>query len=189
MTEYEYVSPQKIMDMSYELGEKIKKSEFEPEILLGISRGGLCIVRFLSDLFNISEIYIIRVVHYKDIEKRKSEPKLLQDVDESLLRDKRVLIVDDISDTGKSLKYVTELIKKKRVKEFKTATLHYKPWSEYKPDYFIEEINKWVIYPWEVGETIRSIMRKDVSKEEKAKELERTGIPESKIDQYLKVMG
>ena len=106
-------------------------------------------------------------------------------MDKKHLKDKKLLIVDDVSDTGGSFDFTVNLIKKKGITNFKTATLHHKPWSIFKPDYFIEEIDKWIIYPWEIGETIRSIMRKSMTQGEKMKELKRTSIPPETIKKYV----
>lgn len=185
MTDYVFLTPEKIFNLTYQLGEKIKKSGFVPECLLGISRGGLSVVRTLSDFFGIEDVHVIRVVYYKDVKTTQKKPILIQDFDEKHLGGKRLLIVDDVSDTGDSLDFTVNLIKKTGAKDFKTATLHYKPWSIFKPDYYIEETNKWIIYPWEIGETIRSIMKKDMAQEEKMNELKTTGIPPEIIKTYV----
>jgi len=184
-TDYVYISPTRAYEMSYELGRKIKESGYNPDCLVGICRGGLPIVRTLSDLFGIENVYTIRIIYYKGIKTTKKKPKLIQDVDRSFLENKRILVVDDVSDTGNSLILAANLMKKKHVKEFKIATLHYKPWSEYKPDYYIDETDKWIIYPWEVGETVRFIMEKDMKLEEKINELRRTKIPPEMIKKYV----
>jgi len=184
-TEYVLLTPEKIFDLTYQLGEKIKKSGFIPDCLLGISRGGLWVVRTLADFFDIKDVHIIRVVYYRDVKSTQNKPNLIQDVNEKHLKNKKLLIVDDVSDTGGSFDFTVNLIKKKGISNFKTAVLHYKPWSIFKPDYFIEEIDKWIIYPWEIGETIRSIMKKNMTQEEKMKELRRTGIPPETIKKYV----
>jgi hypoxanthine phosphoribosyltransferase len=184
-TDYVFISSTKAYDMAYELGKKVKESGFIPDCLVGISRGGLSIVRTLSDFFGIKNIYVIRVMYYDDIKTTKKEPKLIQDVDETFLKNKKVLVVDDVSDTGGSLIFTANLMKQKGIKEFKIATLHYKPWSKFKPDFYIDETDKWIIYPWEVGETIRLIMKRDMTREEKMKELRKTGIPTEMIKRYV----
>ena len=184
-TEYAFLTPEKIFDLTYQLGERIKKDGFIPDCLLGISRGGLWVVRTLSDYFGIKDVHIIRVIYYTDIKTTQKKPILIQDVDKKHLEGKKLLIVDDVSDTGCSLDFIVNLIKEKGIKNFKTATLHYKPWSIFKPDYFVEETGEWSIYPWEIGETIRSIMKKDMTQEEKMNELRRTGIPTEIIKKYV----
>jgi len=57
------------------------------------------------------------------------------------LKDNNCLVVDDVADTGATLE---------KFKNYKTATLHYKPWSSVKPTYYVEETTDWIIYPWEI---------------------------------------
>ncbi len=184
-TDYVFLTPERIFDLTYQLGEKIRKSGFVPDCLLGISRGGLWVVRTLADFFNIKDVHIIRVIYYKDVKTTQKKPTLIQDVDKKHLEGKRLLIVDDVSDTGGSIDFTVNLIKEKGIKDFKTATLHYKSLSIFKPDYYIEETDKWIIYPWEIGETIRLIMNKGMAQEEKMNELRRTGIPPEMIKTYV----
>jgi len=70
-----------------------------------------------------------------------------QDMNECLNNDelKKVLIVDDVTDTGKTLLDLEDFYGV----NFITATLHYKPRSMVKPTFFVEETNKWICYPWE----------------------------------------
>ena len=58
---------------------------------------------------------------------------------------KKVLIVDDVADTGKTLLEIKDIFGT----NFITATLHYKSRSIVKPDFFVEENNTWLVYPWE----------------------------------------
>ena len=186
MGKYLYIPPLEIFKLTYKLGKKIRESGFNPDCFLGISRGGLCITRILSDYFDVRDVYIMRVVYYKGIEKTKSKPKLIQDIDVKLLKNKRLLVIDDVADTGGSLEFIVNLLKKRGIKNFKVATLHHKIWSKFKPDFFVKKSDKWIIYPWEVGENIRLIMKKDITRKEKMKELNKTGIPKELIKVYLK---
>lgn len=181
MTEYIYYSPDTIWKMIYQLGKMVKN--LNPAYLLGMSRGGLCVVRVLSDYLDNPNVLIIRTRYYKGIEK-KGNLEIIQDVDEALIRNKQILIVDDVADTGISMSAVIEHIKNKGAKEVKTAALHHKPGSKIKPDYFIEETDKWIIYPWEIKETI-SAMSKTMSKDAIMVELEKTGVPKQAYQQFL----
>ena len=117
--------------------------------------------RFFSALFGILVVYL------------------------TYLTGKKILIVDDISETGGSLDLTVNLVKEKGVKNLKIATLHCNPSSKLKPDYYVEETDKWIIYPWDAGEHIRLIMKKGMSWEEKKKELIRTGIPTEIIKTFV----
>ena len=109
MTEYKYYSLDKILNIIYQLGKRVK--DFNPDCLVGMSRGGLCVVRVLSDFLDNPNVFIIRTKYYKGVESKERDLEILQDMDEGLIRNKKVLIVDDITDTGVSMFTVLENIK------------------------------------------------------------------------------
>lgn len=141
-----------------ELCEKLAKrvASYNPDVLIGISRGGLVPVRLLSDLLGNSKVAIIKIEFYKKIGKTKDKPNITQALNYNV-KGKRVLIVDDVSDTGRSLIVAREHVLSKGAKEVKIATLHYKPHSKLKPDYFVETTSEWIVYPWEIHETGREM--------------------------------
>jgi hypoxanthine phosphoribosyltransferase len=106
--------------------------------------------------------------------------------------DKKVLIVDDVADTGKSLKLVKEHVLQQGAKEARTATLYYKPWSLVKPDYYEKETRLWIVFPWEMRETIRKIVEKrrdkDAPIEKETAKLVKAGLPKQLAERFLKEM-
>lgn len=149
-----------IISMSMKLANLVKNSGFQPDYLIGVARGGLVPLRILSDLFNNNKIFIINVKLYKDIDERAEEIIFVQEIDKDISGHK-VLVVDDVADTGITLKAVVDYIRGKlKPAEMKVATLHYKPWSAIKPDYYLEEVTEWIVYPWEYIESINSISKK-----------------------------
>ncbi len=152
------------MSICEALAEKVK--EYNPDILVGISRGGLVPVRLISDVLGNMEVAIVRIEFYKDIGKTNDFPQITQPLTKDI-KGKRVLIVDDVADSGRSLKVAKEYILKQGAGEVKIATLHYKPISMFKPDYYIGTTEAWIIYPWEVHEVERQ--RKRMEKEKKSR--------------------
>ena len=183
MPGYQYCSPEEIFNMTYKLGEKIR-SDFKPDCLIGMGRGGLVVVGFLADYLNISNIFIIGIRLYKEVEEIGEKLEITQDVDEESIKGKKVLIVDDLVDTGISMLGVIEHLRKKGTSEIRTAVLHYKPWSKIKPDYFIEETDKWIIYAKEIRESIISLSKK-LPKDKLIEELEKAGVPKEIYQQFL----
>ncbi len=129
-----------------------KTKGFTPDWIVGVSRGGLVPTRLLSDLLGIANVNIIRVEFYKSIGETRDFPKITQPVQVDVSK-KKVLIVDDVADTGRSLAVAKEHIKRAGASQVKIATLHYKPSSILKPDYFVEQTDAWIVYPWEKKET------------------------------------
>lgn len=130
------------------------KIDFKPDIIVGISRGGLVPARIMSDILGIKEVAILGIRFYKGMGKTEESPVITQDISIEI-KGKRILIVDDVADSGKSLIFAKEYLK--GAKEVKTATLHYKPVSTYKPDYFVSSTTAWIVYPWEVHEIEREL--------------------------------
>lgn len=150
----------KIEKMCKLLAKKI--SSFRPDWIIGISRGGLIPARLLSDHLNIHNISVIRIEFYKSIKQTKDFPTISQPLQVNV-KGKKVLIVDDIADTGRSLAVAKDHVKRAGAYEVKIAVLHSKPKSMIKPDFYIENANAWIIYPWEKEETERERKRRKLS--------------------------
>ncbi|NWG08723.1 MAG: phosphoribosyltransferase [Nitrososphaerales archaeon] len=187
ITEFITPSLNDIDKMLSKLARAIKKSGFKPDILLGISRGGLIPVSILSDRLGVKS-EIIRVEYYCGVKETNDKPMITQPVF-SKLNEKKVLIVDDVADLGHSLELVKNYVRSKGAKEIKVCTLHYKPWSIVKPEYFFEETKAWVIYPWEVKETVTDLFKRlkeeGLADSEIRDEMERKGIPRQMIEESL----
>ena len=179
-----------IYEMLLSQAEKIRKSGFKPNITIAISRGGWLPARVLSDLLETS-LANVSVEFYLGVAETKNEPVLTQGVS-AVVTDKKVLIADDVADTGKSLKLVKEHILQQGAKEARIATIYYKPWSVVKPDYYERETRLWVVFPWEMKETIRKIVEKrrdkDALIEKETAKLVKAGLPKQLAQRFLKEM-
>jgi hypoxanthine phosphoribosyltransferase len=188
--DFEVVSWEHFYQLTLELIEKVLKSGYRPDVVIGVSRGGLVPLRIFSDEFEDVEMGVIRVVFYEDVKKTGSEPKIIQDVNVDVLG-KKILVVDDVADTGKSLETVRKHLQGKGASEVRIATVYYKPWSILKPDYYVKKTEKWIIFPHEVGETIRKLAKRDLKNGKKTLEEFRNmlidiGLPPMIVDNYLK---
>ena len=152
------ISWQQLEKLCKLLAKKIQNNNYSPDILVGVARGGLVPVRLLSDYLGLFNVAIIKVEFYKAIGKTNHAPQITQALNVDV-KGKRVLIVDDVSDSGKSLVAAREHVLGKGAKEVRIATLHYKLHSILKPDYFIGKTSAWIIYPWEKEETKRELKK------------------------------
>jgi hypoxanthine phosphoribosyltransferase len=187
--EFEVPKWNQIYDMLLNLAEKIRKNNFKPDIIVGVSRGGWPPARVMSDLLDNPNLANVRVEFYLGVAETKGEPTLTQPVSMKVAG-KKVLVVDEVADTGKSLKLVKEHIIEKGATEVKIATVYYKPWSIVKPDYYERETSKWIVFPWEIKETVRKIVKKCEKTgkpigEESAK-LVKAGISTELVEKFLK---
>ncbi len=146
--EVEIVSWEKVDGASRIVADMIRDSGFKADAIIGIIRGGMVPARLLSDILGVDTIGMIEIKLYEGIGVRGHQPYLRQPLVLDV-KDKRVLIVDDISDSGLSLQLATQLISLYSPSEVRTATLYIKPWTKMVPDYYAYETEKWVVFPWE----------------------------------------
>jgi hypothetical protein len=144
------ISWEKVSEMCDFLASKIRESGFSPDSIVGVSRGGLVPARLLSDLLAIRELFAIRVSFYKSMGKTLDFPRIVQPLTEKT--GENVLLVDDVSDTGRSLSVAKDHLHRMGAEEVRVATLHCKPHSAFRPDFFIGETSAWIVYPWERNE-------------------------------------
>jgi hypoxanthine phosphoribosyltransferase len=187
--EFEVPTWNQIYNMLLNLADKIKDSGFKPDIIVGVSRGGWPPARVISDLMGNACLANVKAEFYLGVAETKKEPLLTQPVSMEVAG-RKVLVVDEIADTGKSLKLVKEHIIQKGASEVKIATVYYKPWSIVKPDYYEKKTSHWVVFPWEIKETVRKIVKK-YNKERKfiekeAAKLVKAGISAKLLEKFLK---
>ena len=170
------------------VADKIRHSGFRPEVIVAVSRGGLPPARILSDMLGVNDVASVSVRYYRRPGEREEKPVITCPLNADV-RGKKVLIVDDVADTGHSLQVVREHVLGRGASEVRIATLHYKPWSVLKPDYYAEETDAWVIYAWEKWETVRSLMAKmadeGVDEEEAIKNLIGIGFDRDFVEKVL----
>jgi hypoxanthine phosphoribosyltransferase len=135
------------------------------------------------------ELANVKVQFYLSVAETKGEPVITQPVS-APVKGKKVLVVDDVADTGKSLALVREHLKKEDATDIKTATIYYKPWSTLTPDWFEKKTSRWIIFPWERKETVRRILEKCKKHEktiEEAKEiLANYGLERKLVAKFIK---
>jgi hypoxanthine phosphoribosyltransferase len=187
--EFEVPSWNQVYSMLLDLAEKIRKNGFKPDIIVGVSRGGWPPARVLSDLLGNPNLANVKAEFYLGVAETKGEPVLTQPIS-MRVEGKHVLIVDEVADTGKSLKLVKEHIIEQGAEQVRVATVYYKPWSIVKPDYYERETRDWIVFPWEVKETIRKIIKKCKEKEkpvgQETARLSRAGVPSELVERFLK---
>jgi len=157
--EFKIPSWNQIYRLLLKLAEAVRKSGFEPDVIVGVSRGGWIPARIMSDLLETPKLANVTAEFYVRVAETKREPTITQPV--SLpVKDKKVLVVDDVTDTGESLKLVNLHLKNQGASEIKIATIYYKPWSITVPHYYEKETRCWIVFPWEQKETVRKTVEK-----------------------------
>ncbi|MTV27420.1 phosphoribosyltransferase [Nitriliruptoraceae bacterium ZYF776] len=131
-----------------ELASQVVDDGYRPDIVLSIARGGLVVAASLAYALSVKPCFVLNVEYYTDVEQRRDEPVVLPpslDLDEA--RGARVLIADDVADTGHTLELVHRLCAD-RVAETRTAVLYEKPASVIRCDYVWKRTDRWILFPW-----------------------------------------
>jgi len=185
---YEVPSWDRIYELCIQVADQVRRSGYEPDLLVAVSRGGWIPGRILSDLLGNPNIATIKVEYYIDIYKTRTKPKITQPLPIEVKR-KKVLLIDDIADSGKSLKLVKEHLAEQGATEVKICTLYHKPWSILTPDFFVRTTDAWVCFPHEIFETMNKIYlklkEKGKSQDEIEAELVRIGIKPSIVGKFM----
>lgn len=167
----------------FSLSKKIKQTNTHIDCIVTIARGGLALSNMLADFLQIP-VSSFTVTTYKDMEKR-NEPVIRYGVSPEV-QDQSVLLFDDIADTGETLQFGIDYLKQSGVMNVQTAALYLKPKSIIVPDFYHQKVNEWVIFPFEIDETLSVYKQLQVSNPEKAKELmeniQKLDLPESLLD-------
>jgi len=118
------------------------------DAIVSIARGGYTLSHAVAEGLNLRNVQSIRTELYDDTQKR--EHLALYGRCEFDERVKKVLVLDDIADSGETLAYIMEYMKKNYpTKEFLSATLFYKKTSSYEPDIWMNEAKEWIDFFWE----------------------------------------
>jgi hypoxanthine phosphoribosyltransferase len=155
----QFVAPSwdKIYEMLLNLALRIKKSGFKPDLIVGVSRGGWAPGRILSDLLENAHTANIKIEFYVGLAKTARKPVITQPISEDI-SSKGVLVVDDVADTGESLKVALDHVLERGAGKVKTVTIYYKPHSTFKPDFFADSTSNWIIFPWERLEVTKLLL-------------------------------
>lgn len=148
-----YVSEERLGEMCYNLADKISEKEKNLSQIVCVNRGGLVLGRYLSDALNL-ELGIISAQSYEKGEVRRKRNFIYFGGFSSMdPLEGHILLVDDLVDGGLTLKALHKYFSRKNeVSKVTTAVLFKKPKSVFIPDYYLEETDKWVVFPYEKRE-------------------------------------
>ena len=158
---WELVSWEIFYDMTRQLAYLIQEDGYRPDIIIAIARGGYTPARILSDYLGVMDMTSFKVKHYRSLDKQpgaRIEHPLAADVS-----GRRILLVDDVSDSGDTIDVAIDHINTcANPTEIRTAVLHHKIVSKYKPTYYTREVREWhwITYPWAVMEDMTAHIRK-----------------------------
>lgn len=157
-----------------ELAEKIKESGYMPDAIVGLTRGGWIPARLVCDILMVKNLYAVKTEHWGLTATKDGTAKLAQPLAVDV-KDKNVLVIDDITDTGQSLGLALKHIKELKPANLKSGTLLHITHSQVVPDYYVIEVPKeewtWFIFPWNFNEDIQSLVQKALGDAKSSREI------------------
>lgn len=145
--------------------KKITKAAFKPDTVIALIRGGLVPARLVCDHLALKNLFAVKVEHWGITAQPDMKAKLIQGVGVDLSGQK-VLVVDDITDTGESMALSIEHLRSRNPKELKSASLLHISHSKFEPDFYDVFVPKekwaWFIFPWNLHEDIRTLVLKTI---------------------------
>lgn len=157
----ELISWGEVNRLCQRLSVLIRASGFQPDIVIAIGRGGYVPARLVCDQLDIMALTGIKIEHYLSGSEKQAEAIIRYPLNVDI-RNQRVLIVDDVNDSGDTLQVALEHIRGFLPYEVRTAVMHDKRVTHYKVDYFARRIIKWrwLIYPWAMNEDIGAFIQR-----------------------------
>jgi len=156
-----------IYDLCRHVANDVKRSGYEPDTIIALARGGWFAGRVLCDFLGLNDLTSLKIEHYVGTANAGGEPAIRYPLADKAVAGKKVLIVDDICDTGKSIVHSRDYVSKQHPVEVRTAVLQYLYTSEVKPDYIGEVMEEWgwIVYPWNFIEDMIDIISRLMVKE------------------------
>jgi hypoxanthine phosphoribosyltransferase len=145
VTNWEY-----IYGLCREVSNQVKADDFEPEVVVALARGGWFAGRCLCDFLGLDDLTSLKMEHYVGAAEKTGEPTVRYPMPEGSVEGKDVLVIDDIADTGGSIRRANEYVGDRDPGGVRTATLQLLETSEFEPDYVGERLEEWswIVYPW-----------------------------------------
>ncbi|GAB3323530.1 phosphoribosyltransferase [Haloplanus salinarum] len=145
ITNWEY-----IYGLCRDVADEVRAAEFDPDVIVALARGGWFAGRCCCDFLGLDDLTSLKMEHYVGTAAKGADPEVRYPMPEGSVEGKDVLIVDDIADTGESLRHAHEYVAGRDPDAVRTATLQLLHTSEFEPDFVGERLDEWawIVYPW-----------------------------------------
>jgi uncharacterized protein len=131
-----------------DLAHMVVDDGYRPDLVLAIARGGLFVAGSLGYALGVKNLYVMNVEFYTGVDERLDLPVMLPPyLDKVDLHGSRVLIADDVADTGATLRMVHDFCVSE-VADVRSAVLYEKPHSTIKCEYVWRRTDRWIVFPW-----------------------------------------
>lgn len=157
----ELISWSQVQNLCQQLARRIRDSGYRPDLIVAIGRGGYVPARLVCDYLDIMDLTSIKIEHYLAGSDKQPEAVIRYPL-RAEIRNLRVLLVDDVNDSGDTLAVAIRHLESFGPAEIRTAVMHHKTSTHFAVDYCAARIIKWcwLIYPWAVVEDISGFLRR-----------------------------
>lgn len=157
MTKFIPISWQQFEKDAIQLAKKIQEEYGRIDEIVAIARGGIVLARILSDILD-AKISFLTIASYNHFSKTQ-EPTIQQPLTKQFAGE-RILLVDELVESGATLQKGIEYLQKMPIKSLITACLYVKPKTTYTPHFLIKKLDGWIILPYELRETKATFIEK-----------------------------
>jgi uncharacterized protein len=174
----------------FTLSQRILDSGLKFDRVVALAKGGLTFSRTIVDYLAMKELSSIQIEFYTGIGEINKTPVIIQSLPISI-RNERILIFDEVVDSGESMKMAMQYLQYHGCKEVHTATIALKPWSTFNVDFFAFDTDAWILFPHENRESIQLLQKmwqkKGDSEAQIVKQLIQTGLPKDEVEFFTKI--
>jgi len=129
------------------ISQRLVDEDWIPDAILGVVRGGLFVAAGIAYALDLKDVRHVNVEYYTDVGQTLPEPVVVGDVPHLAdLAGRRVLVADDVADSGATLHFVRTLLPADA--DVRVAVLYTKPSSTYPPELAWRSTDRWIRFPW-----------------------------------------
>ncbi|MBI3980886.1 hypothetical protein HY345_02715 [Candidatus Microgenomates bacterium] len=188
-----YIAPtwEEMGHLCFEVAKQVLKSHNKYDRVIALAKGGWTWTRSLVDYLQIEKVASIQVKFYSDIGQTNETPVILQSLPIGVEKEK-ILLFDDVVDTGKTIEVARDYILKCGAKSVDIGALFYKPHSSIKPKFFSSQTSAWVIFPHELREIVIQAgakwIKNGVSKKTVLERFSKLGLPSDQVKYFVEML-
>ncbi len=146
-----------------DVARQVQDCRCKPTVIIGLTRGGWVPARLLCDHLHVKKLYAVKTEHWGVTANQDGRALLTQELNTNI-QGEQILIVDDITDTGESLKLAASHVNQLEPKSIQTACLLHITRSKMEPDFYSVRVEEkdwtWFIFPWNLHEDLRTLLPK-----------------------------
>lgn len=147
-SQFEVLTWGELGEVTEHLARQVAEAGFHPNVIIAIARGGLVLAGSLTYALDVKLVDAINVEFYVDINETRPDPILLAPMlDSASIADQKILIVDDVADSGRTLALVIKLLRGFGA-DVRSAVAYHKPRSIVTPDFSWRHTDAWITFPW-----------------------------------------